>query len=189
MKKKSIKLSTQEKKFIFSNVIRIKGHSEQFENIKNYLTVDKKDGKLSTTKLSNIIINIRRAIEDLPSFILESASALALPNLLPKYKIATFILYLIVKLKKLATIKLDELTSIVLVSLWECTDENKNWVYKEDGYEQTLKNLEEVGIKDFSKERFNKILDTLYRLGCISEISDNAVYLEEKFLFEFEKSA
>ncbi len=183
-KKEKIELNKIEREFLETHILKVFTKSkDNAPKIINFLTVDKSSGNINTIKSTNILINLRQAVQNLPSFILESASAVSLPNLLPKYKIPTFVLFIIMKLKQLATIKLDELTSIILVSLWDCKEPNRNWINTSDGYNKALSNLKEVGIEKLTEKRFNLILDDLEKIGCIAKLSKSSIYLEEKFLF------
>jgi len=178
-----INLDEREREFINSNVISVFASKDKTPKIIGFLTKEKNSGKLSSIKSKNILINLRVAIQEIPQLILDSASAASLTNLPAKFKIPAFLLYLIIRLKNLSKIKLDEISSIVLVSLWECRTNGMEWVNIEDGYKRSIVNLKKVGISKLSKKRYKVILDDLLKIECISRLSNSAVYLEEKILF------
>ena len=157
-----------------NNAIQLTNYQEETKML-SLLICDKNFQDAKSIKFSNIKINFRLLMNDIPS-ILQNIVAINDNTIL---KLCA-VLNLCNEFKKCTTIKISKKQAMVLVALWKNCNYYK-YIDSENGYNAICsffkKNEQEIP----STVEYNEILDSLEKLSCI-EIRNDVIYLVETLI-------
>ena len=129
--------------------------------------------RTQSKKITNIVINIRKLMDNIPDIII-SAISIGTDTFVLKICGALIIAKTIIGC---ATVDISEKHSLVLLSLWK--NKKENWINMETGYDIAEEAVNKEMNSLLSYKEYQKILDDLVKLKCI-EILDDQIRIKEK---------
>lgn len=136
------------------------------DSLRNY-----KDG--SSIKPGNILLNIRKLIEAIPEVISIGAGMVCDNHIVT----VCGALSLWLKLRDIATINISKEQAFVIVALWRNCNPNHK-ISLDDGFIATNNLFDQYGEPEISSLKYNMIIDSLVKIGCI-ELTEEIIWLRE----------
>lgn len=136
------------------------------DSLRNY-----KDG--SSIKPGNILLNIRKLIEAIPE-VISIGTGMVCDNHIVTVCGA---LSLWLKLRDIATINISKEQAFVIVALWRNCNPNHK-ISLDDGFIATNNLFDQYGEPEISSLKYNIIIDSLVKIGCI-ELTEEIIWLRE----------
>lgn len=172
---KNLDVSAVYQEFVDSQFILISPPEEE-PPMMQYLTMDslRNYNWGRSIKAGNIQLNIKKLVDAFPSMI-EMAVSMAVD--IPILKICAG-LNLWKSLRNIATVEISKEQAFVLVALWKNCDYNQK-IALEDGLDAANALCGRYGEPQFTEIKYNQVIDTLVRLGCIN-LNEGVVWLKEQ---------
>lgn len=92
-------------------------------------------------------------------------------------------LYIWMKLRKVATVDIEEKDAFVLYSLWLHRNERKR-IPEDEAFLKTESLATQHGVPSLTRERFDQAINRLLSLGCI-ELDDGDIWLREWIIVRY----
>lgn len=132
-----------------------------------------------TIKPGNIILNLQKLIDSLPSMVALSVSMAAD---MPILKVCSA-LSLWKELKGIMTVEITKMQSIVIIALWKYRD-HTNHIHVDYGYNRVNYFCKAIGEEEISWIDYNKAVDELLKLKCI-DMTEEVIWLRESISKEW----
>ncbi len=132
-----------------------------------------------TIKPGNIILNLQKLIDSLPSIVALSVSMAAD---IPILKVCSA-LSLWKELKGIMTVEITKMQSIVIMALWKYRD-HTNHIHVDYGYNRVNYFCKAIGEEAISWIDYNQAVDELLKLKCI-DITEEVIWLRESISKEW----
>ena len=136
------------------------------DSLRNY-----KDG--SSIKPGNILLNIRKLIEAIPEVISIGVGMVCDNHIVT----VCGALSLWLKLRDIATISISKEQAFVIVALWRNCNPNHK-ISLDDGFIATNNLFDQYGEPEISSLKYNIIIDSLVKIGCI-KLTEEIIWLRE----------
>lgn len=126
-----------------------------------------------TIKPGNIVLNLRKLIDSIPTI---TALSVSMAVDIPILRVCSA-LSLWKEIRDVMTVETTRMQSIVIIALWKFRD-HRNHIYLDYGYDRVNYFCETIGEEKLSWEDYNKIVDELLKLQCI-DIREEVIWLRE----------
>ena len=152
---------------------------ERYEGVRlGHLTIDpfKSFSELEggrTIKPGNIILNLRKLIDSIPTI---TALSVSMAVDIPILRVCSA-LSLWKEIRDVMTVEITRIQSIVIIALWKFRD-HTNHIHLDYGYDRVNYFCETIGEENLSWDDYNKVVDELLKLQCI-DICEEVIWLRE----------
>lgn len=126
-----------------------------------------------TIKPGNIVLNLRKLIDSIPTI---TALSVSMAVDIPILRVCSA-LSLWKEIRDVMTVEITRMQSIVIIALWKFRD-HTNHIHLDYGYDRVNYFCETIGEEKLSWDDYNKIVDELLKLQCI-DICEEVIWLRE----------